>query len=78
MHLRVTWAEHDSDAGCCCTTIVQMDIQSGVRIPLPKFIKIMTENGVPVSRAMAVAGKMHVFLCTACSKPVTLQQLQGV
>ena len=28
------------------------------KIPLPKYLKLFTDNGVPVKTAMSVAGKM--------------------
>jgi len=33
-----------------------------VKIPLPRFLKLLTGNNVPVPKAMAVAGKMSVLV----------------
>ena len=33
---------------------------SNLKIPLPRFLNELTSNGVPVPKAMAVAGKMSV------------------
>jgi hypothetical protein len=33
---------------------------SNKRVPLPSFLKVLTSNGVPIPRAMSVAGKMFV------------------
>lgn len=33
-----------------------------VKLPLPKFLKLFTNNNVPVPKAMAVAGKMSVVI----------------
>lgn len=33
-----------------------------VKIPLPRFLKLLTDNSVPVPKAMAFAGKMLVSL----------------
>ena len=34
---------------------------SDVKLPLPTFLKVLTANGVPAAKAMAVTGKMFVF-----------------
>jgi hypothetical protein len=36
-----------------------MDQES--KLSLPKFLKVLTGNGVPVPKAMAFAGKMYVM-----------------
>lgn len=33
-------------------------VDQDLKLPLPKFLKILTGNGIVVSKAMAVAGKM--------------------
>jgi hypothetical protein len=35
-------------------------MEDDTKIPLLKFIKLLTDNGVPVPAAMSVAGKMYV------------------
>ena len=35
---------------------------SDVKLPLPTFLKVLTANGVPAARAIAITGKMFVFL----------------
>ena len=37
-------------------------ISDDVKLPLPKFLKLFTNNNVPVPKAMAVAGKMSVVI----------------
>ena len=32
------------------------------KIPLPKYLKMLTENGVPVKKAMELAGKLYVLM----------------
>lgn len=32
-----------------------------LKIPLPKFLKLLTSNNVPVPKAMAVSGKMYEY-----------------
>ena len=54
-----------------------------VKLPLPKFLKLFTNNNVPVPKAMAVAGKMSVVILRrrppafvlTCT---TFDQLQGI
>lgn len=38
--------------------IIMADLSKDIKIPLPTFLKALTGNGVPPSKAMAVAGKL--------------------
>jgi hypothetical protein len=38
-----------------------MSNNANCKIPLPKFLKLLTSNSFPVQKAIAVAGKMFVF-----------------
>jgi len=38
------------------------DAVRDVKLPLPKFLKLFTNNNVPVPKAMAIAGKMFVVI----------------
>ena len=54
-----------------------------VKLPLPKFLKLFTNNNVPVPKAMAVAGKMSVVIPTPSISLImitgtTFDQLQGI
>jgi hypothetical protein len=41
------------------------------KIPLPKFLKLLTDHNVPVSAAMSVAGKMYVETLRRSAYPFT-------
>ena len=53
-----------------------------VKLPLPKFLKLFTNNNVPVPKAMAIAGKMSVVIPKSSTLFVltgtTFDQLQGL
>lgn len=42
------------------TVQVEFTPMTEAKIPLPRFLKLLTGNNVPVPKAMAVAGKMSV------------------
>jgi hypothetical protein len=58
-----------------------MNSDEDVKLPLPKFLKLFTNNNVPVPKAMAFAGKMSVVIPIPSFCPnwyTTFDQLQGI
>ena len=53
---------------------------STIKLPLPKFLQILTGNGVPAAKAMAVTGKMLV--CSSAIGPIMkftpFEQIQDI
>lgn len=49
-----------------------------VKLPLPNFLKLFTDNNVPVPKAMAIAGKMFVVRVRNPVFCTYHDQLQGI
>jgi hypothetical protein len=45
-----------------------MDSFDCVKLPLPKYLKIFTNAGMPVPKAMEISGKLFVALSTGKSR----------
>lgn len=46
-------------------------MEDDAKIPLPKFLKLLTDHNVPVSAAMSATGKMYVEISRRSSYLLT-------